>query len=66
MELSKSDIEKLNQIAAVLGNALAELEAITAKVSQPAAPRKRRNLKQARKEKYEYMFASGQLRRKRK
>jgi len=53
-ELSKSDIEKLNQIAAVLGNALAELEEIAARVEQPVADRKRRNLKEARKAELEY------------
>jgi hypothetical protein len=54
MELSKSDIKKLHQIAAVLGNALAELEEIAARVEQPAPERKRRNLKEARKAELEY------------
>lgn len=63
MPLSQSDIKKLNSIAKVLGNALAELEEIRERINEPIeTARKRRNLKKERMEKYKYEFLSGQVR----
>ncbi len=66
MELNKKDIEKLNSITRLLRKLLSEMEEIMDKVDQPSPPRKRRNLKQERIEKYLRMIDSGRMFRKRK
>jgi hypothetical protein len=66
MELSKKDIEKLKSVTSVLQTALSELDEVISKLDMPEQPRKRRNLKQARIEKYKYELLSGRARRKKK
>lgn len=69
--LTEKDIQKINSIARVLGNALSDIQELAAKVEngggQPSEESpKRQNLKKKRVEKYQYRFASGQMRRNKK
>lgn len=69
MELTEKDIKKINSIARVLGNALSDIQELAAKVESghhPESSPKRRNLKQERVDKYQYLLASGQMRRNKK
>ncbi len=71
MSLTKKDIEKINSIARVLGNALKDIQELATKVENengqtPKSAPKRRNLKAERIEKYHYRLASGQMRRNKK
>jgi hypothetical protein len=63
MPFTDKDKEKLERIAKVLGSAMADLQELTDKYDSQPVNRKRRNLKQDRTDKYEYMFNSGKIRR---
>ncbi|MFP4461614.1 MAG: hypothetical protein ACOC2E_06240 [Bacteroidota bacterium] len=62
--MTEKDIKKLENIARVLGSAMADLQELSAKYDveggQPAN-RKRQNLKQQRKDKYRYQLESGKF-----
>lgn len=67
--ITEKDIQKINSIARVLGDALSDIQELVAKVDggQPSeSSPKRRNLKKERVNKYQYRLASGQMRRNKK
>jgi len=67
MEITEKDIQKINSIVRVLGNAMKDIEEIAAKVeaqkNKITHTSKRKNLKLERIENYQYRIISGQMRR---
>lgn len=60
--MTEKDKKKLDQIARVLGSAMADLQELSAKYeSGQPANRKRQNLKQQRKDKYRQKLESGEF-----
>jgi len=60
--MNAQDAKRLNEIAGLLGSTLQEVKGLVDKYESPKPPKKRRNLKQERKEKYLYRLQSGKMR----
>ena len=62
--MNAQDTKRLIEIAGLLGSTLKEVEGLVEKYEAPKPQRKRRNLKQERKEKYLYLLQSGKMKKK--
>lgn len=62
--MNAQDTKRLIEIAGLLGSTLKEVEGLVEKYETPKPQRKRRNLKQERKEKYLYLLQSGKMKKK--